>query len=155
MQNGNLKVIVDDQEFEFTPAQIEAIRGQDPEAVLLENVLFRGQTQKVSDRTYKTEADGLTYTVKIRNRWDEILDKLDMRKSGSQKQTQLKAPMPGLVLKISVQEGQEVSENESALILEAMKMENILKISQACVIKKIRVKEGEAVEKGQVLLELE
>jgi biotin carboxyl carrier protein len=155
MQNGNLKVIVDDQEFEFTPGELEEIRHQAPEAVLLAQKVYRGNTRKIVDRTYETEADGLTYTVKIRNRWDEIIDRLDMRSKGGQKQTVLKAPMPGLVLKIAAREGELLQETDTALILEAMKMENVLKLAHPATVKKIYVKEGEAVDKGQVLLELE
>lgn len=155
MQNGNLKVIVDDQEFEFTPRELEEIRHQSPEAVLLAQKVYRGKTHKIADRTYETEADGLTYTVKIRNKWDEIIDRLDMRSKGGQKQTVLKAPMPGLVLKIAAQEGELLAETDTALILEAMKMENVLKLAHPAVVKKIYVREGEAVDKGQVLLELE
>ena len=63
--------------------------------------------------------------------------------------------MPGLVLEISVTEGQEVGEGEKILILSAMKMENSILIHTRATIKKIIVSAGQAVEKGQVLVELE
>lgn len=155
MQNGNLKVIVDGLEFEFTPEDIENIRHQDPGAVLFQNRVFRGTTEKVADRTYETESRGATFQVRIRNRLDELIDSMGMKRSGNARLTHLKAPMPGLVLKIAVSEGQTLAENDTVLILEAMKMENVLKVGHDTVIKKICVKEGEAVDKGQVLIELE
>jgi biotin carboxyl carrier protein len=67
----------------------------------------------------------------------------------------LKAPMPGLVVRIQVQPGQEVEAGTPLVVLEAMKMENELKAPGPAVIKAIRVSQGDAVEKGQVLLELD
>ena len=68
---------------------------------------------------------------------------------------EIKAPMPGLVLEIAVRDGQEVNEGDKMLILEAMKMENSILIHANATIKKVIVKKGQAVEKGQVLIELE
>ena len=65
----------------------------------------------------------------------------------------LKAPMPGLVLRVQVVPGQRVPAGAGLVVLEAMKMENELKSRADAVIKAIRVQPGEAVEKGQVLLE--
>jgi biotin carboxyl carrier protein len=67
----------------------------------------------------------------------------------------LKAPMPGLVLRVQVSPGQRVPEGAGLVVLEAMKMENELKAPAAVVIKTVRVEPGAAVEKGQVLLEFE
>ncbi|MEO8090509.1 MAG: biotin/lipoyl-containing protein [Gemmatimonadales bacterium] len=67
----------------------------------------------------------------------------------------LKAPMPGLVLRVQVTPGQAVSAGAGLVVLEAMKMENELKAPGPAVVKAIRVEAGEAVEKGQVLLEFE
>jgi pyruvate carboxylase subunit B len=67
----------------------------------------------------------------------------------------LKAPMPGLVVRISVKAGDAVATGTGLVVLEAMKMENELKAPSAAVVKSIRVAPGEAVEKGQVLLEFE
>jgi pyruvate carboxylase subunit B len=67
----------------------------------------------------------------------------------------LKAPMPGLVVRIQVAPGQEVDAGTPLVVLEAMKMENELKAPGPVVIKAVRVAEGEAVEKGQVLVEFD
>jgi biotin carboxyl carrier protein len=61
--------------------------------------------------------------------------------------------MPGLIIDLKVKAGDVVKAGEPLLILEAMKMENILKSSREGVIKNVKVKKGESVEKGQVLLE--
>ena len=67
----------------------------------------------------------------------------------------LKAPMPGLVVRVQASEGQEVGAGVGIVVLEAMKMENELRSSFPGRIKAIRVQPGQAVEKGQVLVEFE
>ena len=65
----------------------------------------------------------------------------------------IKAPMPGLILEINVKVGQEVKEDEPLLILEAMKMENIITSPRDGIIKSISVNKTDAVEKNQLLIE--
>jgi len=67
----------------------------------------------------------------------------------------LKAPMPGLVVRVQVQPGEKVPAGAPLVVLEAMKMENELKAGAPGVVKSVRVAPGEAVEKGQVLVEFE
>jgi pyruvate carboxylase subunit B len=67
----------------------------------------------------------------------------------------LKAPMPGLVVRIQVEPGVRVSAGDGLVVLEAMKMENELKAPAGGVVKRVRVTAGEAVEKGQVLVDFE
>jgi biotin carboxyl carrier protein len=67
----------------------------------------------------------------------------------------LKAPMPGLVLRVDVAPGQNVAAGTGVIVLEAMKMENELKAVGTGVVRSVRVSAGEAVEKGQVLIEFE
>lgn len=67
----------------------------------------------------------------------------------------LKAPMPGLVVKIPVKDGEEVEKGDVLLILESMKMQNELKAPRAGTIRRIRVSEGDNVEHKEALLGLE
>lgn len=67
----------------------------------------------------------------------------------------LKAPMPGLVLRVEVEEGQEVAAGDGVLIVEAMKMENELRAETAARVVRIHAVEGEAVDRDQVLVEFE
>ena len=63
--------------------------------------------------------------------------------------------MPGVVLSVNVKVGQEVSEDESLLVLEAMKMESSLASPSSGVVKNVLVADGNTVEKGQLLIEFE
>ena len=67
----------------------------------------------------------------------------------------LKAPMPGLVVRVHAKAGDTVSAGAGLVVLEAMKMENELKAAAPGTVKAVRVSPGEAVEKGQVLMEFE
>ena len=67
----------------------------------------------------------------------------------------LKAPMPGLVVRVQVEAGQSVAAGAGVVVLEAMKMENELRAATAGTVRTVRVRPGEAVEKGQVLVEFE
>ena len=70
----------------------------------------------------------------------------------AKKAADLKAPMPGLVVEVSVSEGQEIKKGDKLVVLEAMKMENILKSPADGVVKKVNVKKGNTVEKNEVLI---
>jgi biotin carboxyl carrier protein len=67
----------------------------------------------------------------------------------------LKAPMPGLVVAIPVEEGQQVKKGQVLLILESMKMQNELKAPRDGMVERIRVKAGESVEQKQTLLSVQ
>ena len=67
----------------------------------------------------------------------------------------LKAPMPGLIVKIEVTPGQRVEKGHGLIVMEAMKMENELRATHAGTIKGIKVVEHQTVDKDQVLLEFD
>jgi pyruvate carboxylase subunit B len=96
-------------------------------------------------------------------RWEiEVLDERtrhirSLASGGDQRRAAgvLKAPMPGLVVRVQVQPGAQVAAGDPLVVLEAMKMENELKAGAPGTVKSVRVAPGEAVEKGQVLVEFE
>ena len=99
--------------------------------------------------------EGKKYTIQIKEPVDIHLEKLGIQTLQAKKVNNLKAPMPGLVIKTLVNEGDHVKAGEPLLILEAMKMENIFKAAADVVIKSIKVTEKQAVEKGQELITFE
>ncbi|MBQ0768878.1 MAG: acetyl-CoA carboxylase biotin carboxyl carrier protein subunit, partial [Bizionia sp.] len=96
-----------------------------------------------------------TYAVQINDELDDLIKEMGFEIGASKQVNDIKAPMPGLILSISVSEGQEVKENDPLLILEAMKMENVFNSPRDGVIKSIAIKTGDAVEKNQLLIEFE
>jgi biotin carboxyl carrier protein len=68
---------------------------------------------------------------------------------------QIRAPMPGKVIKLLVAEGAEVEPNQGIVVLEAMKMQNEIKSPKKGVVRKLGVKEGAAVNSGDLLATVE
>jgi acetyl/propionyl-CoA carboxylase alpha subunit len=103
----------------------------------------------------KIEVEGETFDVQLKDELDLMLDQMGFSTSVTRHVKEIKAPMPGLVLSVSVTEGQELSAGDRLLILEAMKMENSIMIHTKARIKSVKVTAGQAVDKGQVLVVLE
>ncbi len=103
----------------------------------------------------KVNIDGRSFNVAIKEPIDQLLSSMGMDLKAMQKIEPVKAPMPGMVLKVLVEPGQQINKGDGLLVLEAMKMENILKASTPAIVKSIKINERTAVEKGTVLIELE
>ena len=91
----------------------------------------------------------------IKDKYDALLSQLGMDKLMGNKNNHIKAPMPGLVLRIMAQEGDTVKKGDALLVLEAMKMENIIKADGEGKVKRINVSTQQAVEKNTLLIEME
>ena len=111
--------------------------------------------EEETGKRLKIEIEGEIYNIEIKDELDQVLDKMGFGAVSNKQIKEIKAPMPGLVLEITVANGQEVKSGEKLLILEAMKMENSIMIHTDARIRKVTVEAGQAVEKGQVLVELE
>ena len=111
--------------------------------------------QDLKNRTITLKVNGEEQKVYISDKYDQLINQLGLKKAGSQKVNEIKAPMPGLVLEISVTVGQTLAKGDKVAILEAMKMENVLKAAGDGIVKSIEVQKGTAVEKGQILIILE
>ena len=98
---------------------------------------------------------GRLYQVKLEDRFDQLVEKMGLTKAFSEKIKEIHAPMPGLILDILVSPGEEVAKDSHVIVLEAMKMENIITLPTDATVQEILVKKGEAVEKGQVLIKLD
>ncbi|WP_341216206.1 acetyl-CoA carboxylase biotin carboxyl carrier protein subunit [uncultured Wocania sp.] len=106
-----------------------------------------------NSKSYKVKVNNNSYNVNIFNDLDALIKDMGFAISSTKHVNSIKAPMPGLILDISIQINQEVKEDDTLLILEAMKMENIITSPRDGVIKSISVNKGDAVEKNQLLIE--
>jgi biotin carboxyl carrier protein len=105
------------------------------------------------EKTASIKVNGHTYSIAIKDRFDDLLHQLGLDNQQSAKVAELKAPMPGLVLSVLVKEGDEIQKGDNLLVLEAMKMENIIKSPADVTIKSIKIKPSDKVEKNQVLIQ--
>ena len=106
-----------------------------------------------ADKTAEIKINNQHCTISAKDQFDLLLEKMGLNNLSVGRISELKAPMPGMVLKVLVNEGMAVKKGDSLFILEAMKMENIIKASADVVIKSVKIKPGFKVEKGQVLIE--
>lgn len=104
------------------------------------------------NKSIELKVNGKVSVVKISDKYDELLKNLGLENSSSKKVLELKAPMPGLVISISAKDGDTIAKGDTLLVLEAMKMENIIKSPTDGVIKKIHISKATAVEKNQLLI---
>ncbi|WP_425390410.1 acetyl-CoA carboxylase biotin carboxyl carrier protein subunit [Ekhidna sp.] len=146
------------------------------EGVFLNNKPFDGEIKRISDDSFKVyksnkifrvdivERDGKAMKLKINDHVmdvlvtdhiDQILSKLGMDTIAATAVQDIKAPMPGSILNILVNEGDEVTQGDKLLVLEAMKMENVIKSPGDGKVNKIHISEKENVEKNQVLISFE
>ena len=103
-------------------------------------------------KRYQIQIDGRTYQVQILDAVDQQILKMNLKSKKSNQLKELRAPMPGLVRQVNVQVGDQVDSGDALFILEAMKMENVLKSPVNGIVSDIFVKPGESVEKNQILL---
>ena len=108
-----------------------------------------------SDKTLTLTVNGNRYSMKINDEYDQTVKLMGLLSNSKQKAKDIKAPMPGLIVDVLVKEGQQIAEGTPLIILSAMKMENIIAAKASGVIKAIQVKKDQAVEKGQIIIEIE
>ncbi|MBB2145986.1 biotin/lipoyl-binding protein [Pedobacter sp. LMG 31464] len=123
------------------------------------HVLFKNKSYNIEvielnkeEKTAIIKVNNNTYTLTIKDQFDQLLKLLGMDNLAINKIQQIKAPMPGLVLSVLAEEGAEVKKGDNLLVLEAMKMENMIKSPTDGVIKKIEIKQGDKVEKNEILI---
>lgn len=104
------------------------------------------------DKTCKIKVNGHIYNIEIKDQFDQLLHQLGMDQLAGHKVPDLKVPMPGLVLHVLVKDGDSIQKGDNILVLEAMKMENILKAPADGIIKSVKVVPGDKVEKNQVMI---
>ena len=124
---------------------------------------------KIEDKSYKVEAidgpdssgnmtirvEGVERQVKILDERALLLDKMGMSSVDIGADLILCAPMPGKVLSVKVEPGQTVEPGDALLVLEAMKMENVIKSAIGGVVEDVLAKAGMVVEKGELLVAFE
>lgn len=115
----------------------------------------RVSVQPLAGGRWDVRVDGVSDQWQARNLREILMERMGIEEGVGAQALELRAPMPGKVLEILVEEGQTVEEGEAMLVLEAMKMENVLRAGTAGVVLSIGVEAGSAVEKEAVLISME
>ena len=124
-------------------------------SILYQNRSFVAEVLKVDrhSKTFLIRVNRSRYEVSVKDKFDLLLEKMGMSSMNSGHFTAVRAPMPGLIVDMKIKEGDRVRTNDPLLVLEAMKMENVIKSPGEGIVKSILVNRGESVEKNQILVE--
>ncbi len=137
-------------------ADMRLVGGNNLYSLLVDNASYEVvlDPESESHSTYRVMTRGLQYVVRVQDERSRRLALVDRNLRPPDGELLIKAPIPGLVVKIAVQPGQEVAEGDTLVILEAMKMENELRAPRAGVVHEVKLSPGAQVQLGQTLLTL-
>jgi pyruvate carboxylase subunit B len=140
---------------EAASADLLEMDGTDVHSLLLGSRSYRILIQRNGGGRWDLSLAGRHFRALVEDERTRAIRALAGSREGPQGPRALRAPMPGLVVKIEVQEGDRVESGQGLVIVEAMKMENELKSEAGGTVSRILVQSGQAVEKDQVLVEFE
>lgn len=161
------RVAVDGREFEASLAAVGATpdAGATPSggstsggsavgvSLLLDGAARGLLARAVSPGVWELESEGRAFRAEVLDERAARVRRLSGSAGGAVPVPVLKAPMPGLVVRVAAEEGGAVEAGAPVVIVEAMKMENELRAPAPAKVARVRVAAGDAVEKGQVLVE--
>lgn len=156
--NGKKEFTIDNNSLDGTAVEWDILEVHDNTFhILLNNKSYNATLISFNreEKTMVVNVNGNDYEISVRDKYDLLLQQLGISASASAAAQNIKAPMPGLIIQLLAEEGQEVKKGDAVMILEAMKMENVLKSPRDGKVKKIKAALRQAVEKGQVLIEFE
>ena len=124
------------------------------------SLLLDGESQGLSARmvgrgVWQVHMGGRAISATVQDERARMLERVSARSAPTPESAPLRASMPGLVVRLEVQEGDEVREGQGIVIIEAMKMENELRAAAPGRVTAIYIEEGQAVDRGQILVEFE
>ncbi len=144
-------VRVDEQIFNV---DFESISGEPAFSILVDGKSYEAMVYPDNDK-WQVMLRGRLYTVLVEDEREKRLRGTAGATVSATGEYHLKAPMPGLVVSLPVENGQEVQKGDLLVILESMKMQNELKAPRDGVVKRVRVETGDSVEQKQTLLSVE
>ena len=155
-------VTVGETTYEITPAQLDALdltrnAEQGTYHLLHNGTGYRCEVTGVNHTTREVHLliNGRPFTARVDGPLQQLVKQLGFATTTARTDTDVTAPMPGLILSIAVGPGDAIEAGTPLLVLEAMKMENVIKATATGTVKAVHVSQGQAVEKRQRLIELE
>jgi len=135
-------------------ADLAHVEGTDLRNLLLDGESYRLLARKQGGGRWEVHLRGRKIVAEAEDERTRTIRDMTGAVEGHTGPQPIRAPMPGLVVKLEVEEGDTVEAGQGVVIVEAMKMENELKAESAGVVSCIHVASGEAVEQDQVLIDL-
>jgi acetyl/propionyl-CoA carboxylase alpha subunit len=138
------------------PAKLSDIERSPVEVVKLGSKVYQAIVEKREGRgRYTIWINGYRFDVEAMDERTRAIRELSAANAAPTGPAPIKAPMPGLIVRVSVKPGDNVIAGQGVVVMEAMKMENELRATAAGRVKSVKILAGAAVEKGQMLVELE
>lgn len=144
------RVVVDGREVQ---AHLSRVPGTPLRHLLLGGASVTVAMERREPGSWQVAVAGTQLEVEVIDERTRHIRSLTGGAAGPKAATHLKAPMPGLVVRVLVTPGQSVVPGQGLVVLEAMKMENELRCTTGATVQAVAVIPGQAVEKGQVLVE--
>ena len=152
--NNNLQLDLTEEDIK----KVDSINtSEDKYHILQNNMSFKAEIVRkdYNNKTYDVQVNNNLYSISIADDLDLLVKEMGFSLGSTKHVDTIEAPMPGLILDVNVKIGQEVKEDETLIILEAMKMENIINSPRDGKIKSISVSKGDAIDKNELLIEFE
>lgn len=146
------KLVIDEKFYE-----IENLKSLAPGAyaVKVNGKIYNFEVKPTGNETFQIFIDGYSFETEVLDQTILMLRSFaKSRDEGVSGQFKLRAPMPGLVVKVLTSEGENVNKGDKLVIIEAMKMENALSTPISGIVQKVFVQEGQTVEKDAILVEI-
>lgn len=124
-------------------------------SLLINNRVFEINIRRDGLNHFEAQCSNNNFEITVEDAKDQLLKRFTHQSEATHKKINITAPMPGLVLKVEVEVGQQINHGTGLIILEAMKMENEIRSTVSGIVKEIKVSEKTPVEKGEVLMILE
>lgn len=150
--------ILSDKRVKINGAEYNAVLSRvDNKSYLLivDNKVFEITYNRIEKDKFGLLIGSSYYELYVRTKLEEAASEILKKKSSTHKHDVVKAPMPGLILKINKQKGDSVKIGDPLFLLEAMKMENEIRSPITGTIKELMIKEGTSVEKDEIILTFE
>jgi biotin carboxyl carrier protein len=148
--NDDRHVVVDGVEYEM---DMTGVATQAFYSLLLNRASYEAYVDEGED-AWQVLLHGVLYEVRVTDEREERLRRASGGERVSGGEIKVKAPMPGLVVAVPVQEGQPVAKGDILVVLESMKMQNELKSPREGTVSRVRVKAGDHVEQNAALVTL-
>lgn len=136
-------------------ADLASVEGTDVRTLLLDGASYRLISHQEARGRWRFLLGGRRYHGEAVDERTKVIREMTGGSTAAAGPRPVRAPMPGLVVRVEVGEGESIEEGQGVIIVEAMKMENELKAEAAGVVSRILVETGQAVDKGTVLVEFE
>ncbi len=160
-------VRVDGEEFEIEiaedgqvlvngePVAVDMVQvpGQNVYSLLVEHHSYEVAAEEIRDG-YEILLLGEQYRAQVEDEFRRRLMAGRERPAPPAGDATVKAPIPGLIVKVEVKEGDEIREGQPLVILEAMKMENEIRAPRPGTVQRVHIRPGQSVEQGEVLITL-